>query len=138
MKMGPAMPDIRKKPLIAERVLLIGDGVIPQPVLEELPDRSLQIFMREPDPALWPTQMEHMVEYLSAQERLGYAVAKVLAGHDSLVRPALDAWASSAWDDLATGESLTGERSEMIIQAMLKHLELLLRQFLARSSTRPE
>jgi len=132
------MPDIRQKPLIADRVLLIGDGGIPRSVLEELPDQSLQIFMREPDLALWPVQMEHLVEFLSAQERLGYAVAKVVAGHDGLVKSALHAWASSAWDDLTAGESLTTERYEMLVQVMLKHLELLLREFLEQSSRRPE
>lgn len=132
------MQDIRKKPLIADRVLLIGDGGIPQSLLEELPDQFLQIFMREPNPVLWPDQMEHLVEFLPAQERLGYAVAKVLEAHDASVKPALDAWISSAWVDLAAGEHLTGERSEMLIRAMVEHLEALVREFLARSFPKPE
>jgi len=127
------MSNIRKKPLIAERVLLIGDQGIPQSVLEDLPDEFLQVFMREPDPALWPEQMAHLVEYLSAEERLGYAVAKVLAGHDALVKSAIEVWASAAWQDLAAGEGLTDERSEMLIRAMIRRLELMVREALEQS-----
>lgn len=132
------MVEIRRKPLIADRVMLIGDGLIPQPVLEDLPDQHLQFFMREPDPALWPPQMEHLVEYLTPQERLGYAVAKVLAGYDALVKPALAEWTSSAWQDLAAGESLTDERADMLVQAMVKHLEVLVRESLETWPRRPE
>ncbi|MCA1959759.1 MAG: hypothetical protein LDL33_03105 [Desulfomonile sp.] len=128
------MTHIRKKPLIAERVLLIGDRRIPQSVLEELSDDLLQVFMREPDPALWPDQMAHLVQYLSAEERIGYSVSKILVRHDGLVKPAIDTWAFAAWQDFAAGESLTGEQSRILIQAMVRHLELMVREALERSS----
>jgi len=127
------MSNIRKKPLIAQRVLLIGDQGIPQSVLEDLSDEFLQVFMREPDPALWPEQMAHLVDYLSTEERLGYAVAKVLAGHDALVKSAIEAWVTAAWQNLTAGESLTDERSEMLIRAMIRRLEWMVHEALERS-----
>ncbi len=89
------MPDRPKKPLIASRVLTLGEGTISPDLLEKLEDRHLQIFMREPDPAAWPPEMEGLVEYLPAEERIGLDVAKVLDRHKDVIDGPLREWALS-------------------------------------------
>lgn len=119
------VPDRPKKPLIASRVLTLGEGTISPDLLEKLEDRHLQIFMREPDPAAWPPEMEELVEYLPAEERIGLDVSKILDRHRSVIDSPLKEWTLSVMRDL---EEKTDPQS--VIDEMVKHLRELLLSYL--------
>ena len=103
--------------------MLIGEGGIPREIMEEMPDHHLQIFMREPDPAEWPPEMEHLVQYLSSEERIGFTVTAILRRHDPALTPSLKEWASSAWKELRGKGEVTGEDVKAMKEAMAKHLK---------------
>lgn len=126
------MSDPSKKPLIPDRVMMIGEQAVPPEAIENLPDDRLQIFLREPDTAKWPGDMHDLVKYLSEEERVGYAVAKALAGYDGILKEPLDQWAEAAWKDLAGERGSADESTHVILRAMVKHLEELLLQCLGR------
>jgi hypothetical protein len=124
---GVNVPDRQKKPLIASRVLTLGEGTITPDLLEKLEDRHLQIFMREPDPAAWPPEMEELVEYLPAAERIGIDVSRILDRHQDAIDSPLKEWTLSVMRDL-------GEKSDPqpVIDEMLKHLRQLLLSYLEK------
>jgi hypothetical protein len=124
---GVNVPDRLNKPLIASRVLTLGEGTISPELLEKLEDRHLQIFMREPDPASWPPEMEELVEYLPAEERIGLDVSKILGRHQDAIDSPLKEWTLSVMRDL-------GENSDPqpVIEEMLKHLRQLLLSYLEK------
>jgi len=45
------------------RMLLIGEGVIPKEELEGLTSGQINIFIKEPDPEKWPTEISHLKKY---------------------------------------------------------------------------
>ncbi len=114
--------------------MLIGEGRIPQQVVEELDDRHLQIFLREPDPSQWPREMEPLARFLSEEERIGFMVSGIVSPHDALLRPALESWVSSIRRDLAESKGLAGEDRALLRRAVLKHLESLVEHILHTNS----
>ncbi len=119
------MADRPDKPLIASRVLILGEGVISQDLLDKLDDRYLDIFMREPDPAAWPPEMEGLVEYLPAEERIGLDVSRILDRHQDIIDGPLREWALSVVRNV--GENAN---PELVTEEMLKHLRQLLLSYL--------
>ncbi len=122
--------DRPKETLIPSRVMLIGEGQIPGEVLEALEDRLLKIFMREPDPEEWPSEMGHLVQYLSAEEQTKHSVSKILRRHDSLLGESLETWAVTAWQDLVETEIVKSNDREMIVEEMAEHVKSLLGRYL--------
>lgn len=115
------MPEEAKKPLIPHRVMLVGEEQIPQQVVEELGDRHMQIFMREPDPREWPEQMQHLVGYLPVEEQVGFLVSAALASHDDLLRDMVDKWAAMVWKDIGDAVDITSYNRELVIGEMMRH-----------------
>jgi hypothetical protein len=124
---GVNVPDRPKKPLIASRVLTLGEGTISPDLLEKLEDRHLQIFMREPDPAAWPSEMEGLVEYLPSEERIGLDVSRILDRHQDIIESPLKEWALSVMRNLGEDANV-----ELVTEEMLKHLRQLLLSYLEK------
>jgi hypothetical protein len=116
-----SMSEIVKKPLIPQRVLLLGEGVIPRHVVEGLEDQHMQIFMREHDPRKWPQEMEHLVQYLPAEDRLEFLISAVLHRHDDLLRDLLERWIEAVWKDLGEEMEITPNDRGLLIEAMTSH-----------------
>ena len=119
-----------QKTLIPDRVLLVGEEVIPREVLESLEDHHLQIFLREPDPAQWPPEIHHLVEYLSREERIGWQVATVIAGHGNLLGNSLERWARAVWSELTEREDVSSIELDLVLNEMGKYLEAQIVQYL--------
>jgi hypothetical protein len=122
--------DSPKESLIPSRVMLIGEGQIPGEVLEALEDRLLKIFMREPDPEEWPSEMRHLVQYLSEDEQTKHSVSKILRRHDSLLGQSLETWAVTAWEELVQTEVINPNDRQMIVEEMAKHVKAQLGRIL--------
>lgn len=45
------------------RMLLIGENVIPKEEMEGLTSEQINIFLKEPDPDKWPTELSHLKKY---------------------------------------------------------------------------
>ncbi len=93
--------EILKKPLISERVLLVGEGKIPGEVLEKINDNHLKIFLREPDPHLWPSEISHLVRYLPEEEQLKWKVSGILRKHDDVIIGALEKWLEATEEEIS-------------------------------------
>lgn len=122
--------DSPKESLIPSRVMLIGEGQIPSEVLDTLEDSLLKIFMKEPDPEKWPSEMGHLVQYLSEEERTKHSVSKILKRHDSLLGQSLENWALAAWEELVQTEVVDRSDRKMIVEEMAKHVKALLGRYL--------
>ncbi|AFM26700.1 hypothetical protein [Desulfomonile tiedjei] len=127
------MVDKPDKPLIPSRVLLLGEQSIPQELLDTLEDAHLQIFMREPDPALWPREMEALVQYIAPRDRIAFDLSKIMPLHDSTIVKPLQNWAQSVLNDLSERNASHTDHSESVLEEMLKYLEGVLVQGLNRS-----
>ena len=46
-----------------ERMLLIGENVVPKEELEGLTGEQINIFLKEPDPEKWPPEISHLKKY---------------------------------------------------------------------------
>jgi hypothetical protein len=46
-----------------QRMLLIGENVIPKEELEGLTSEQIDIFLKEPDPDKWPSEISHLKKY---------------------------------------------------------------------------
>ena len=46
-----------------QRMLLIGENVIPKEEMEGLTGEQINIFLKEPDPDKWPTEISHLKKY---------------------------------------------------------------------------
>lgn len=125
------MPEESQKPLIPGRVILIGEEVVPKEVIQELPDHYVQIFMREPDPRMWPREIEHLVHYLPHDERIAFVVSAVLATHDHLLISSLENWAASVWTDVSGEVDIVEQNREVILEEMMRHLRDHLSRYVA-------
>jgi len=45
------------------RMLLIGENVIPKEEMEGLTSEQINMFLKEPDPDKWPTEISHLKKY---------------------------------------------------------------------------
>jgi len=106
--------------------MLVGEEGIPREIIEKLPDHHLQTFMREPDPDKWPTEMEHLVQYLTEEERGGSAVSDILVRHDELLRSSLEPWVSSVWQELTEEQASDQRNAQLIFDEALKRIKRLL------------
>jgi len=43
---------------------MIGEGVISQAELRHLSEEQIKIFLTEPDPDKWPTELSHLKKYV--------------------------------------------------------------------------
>ena len=120
-----------RKALIPDRVMIVGEEGIPRDVLEALEDHHLQIFLREPDPAQWPPEIHHLIEYLPEQERSRWQLAAVIAGHDDLLGDSLEQWARAVWSELIEKGDVSSIGMDLILTEMGKHLETQIMQYLA-------
>lgn len=124
------MVDKPDKPLIPSRVLLLGEQSIPQELLDLLEDVHVQIFMREPDPALWPPEMEALVQYIPPRDRIAFDLSKIMPVHDPTIVVPLQNWAESVLNDLSERNSSHADHYQSVLEEMLKYLEgMLLRNF---------
>jgi len=57
----------RGSEVLSDRVWLIGEGVVPMEVFEEMSDETLRIFLEEPDPENWPPEMQSLKAYLQKE-----------------------------------------------------------------------
>jgi hypothetical protein len=119
-----------QKALIPERVLLVGEDVIPRDVLESLEDHQLQTFLREPDPAQWPPEIHHLTQYLSQEERTRWEVATIVAGHGDLLGNSLERWARAVWSELAEREDISLRQLSLILDEMGKYVEARILQYI--------
>jgi hypothetical protein len=46
-----------------QRMLLIGEGVLPREEMEGLTSKQINIFLKEPDPGKWPPEIAHLKKY---------------------------------------------------------------------------
>jgi len=128
--------DYKNKTLIAERVLLLGENDIPREILDHLTDEHLQMFLREPDPSLWPHEMEPLVHFLSDEERLKLDVQSTCSEHEAELREPLQRWTLSVWDRLDDRKS---PNAHVIIDEMAGYLKTLMTAFLGeRIPRRPD
>jgi hypothetical protein len=86
--------DSLKKPLIQSRVMSMGEGRMPDEVIQELSDEHMKLFLREPDPGKWPPEMAHLREYLPPEERIKWEVYRIASGHDASLDDAFELWAN--------------------------------------------
>ncbi len=121
------------KPLIPSRVLLLGEQSIPQELLDTLEDVHLQIFMREPDPALWPREMEALVQYIAPGDRIAFDLSKIMPLHGPRIVEPLQHWAQSVLNDLSERNASHTDHPESVLEEMLKYLEGVLLQSFNRS-----
>jgi hypothetical protein len=73
--------------------------------------------------------MEHLLQYLSVEERFRAAVSTVLAGHDHLLAGSLEEWALSAWKELTELRGVAQEDLRLLLDEMANHLKGLLSEF---------
>ncbi|MEW6531595.1 MAG: hypothetical protein AB1473_12205 [Thermodesulfobacteriota bacterium] len=126
------MADRPKKPLLPNRVLLIGEGLIPQELLDELGDEAMQIFMREPDPSKWPPHMKPLIKHLPAEEQVRTAILTVLESQDGPLREVLREWAVASWDALITSPDVGPENAAHIVDNMTEYLKALIIEYLGQ------
>jgi hypothetical protein len=50
--------------IIKSRFNLIAEGVIPQEAFEDLQEKHVKIFLTEPDPNKWPSELSHLKKYV--------------------------------------------------------------------------
>ena len=50
--------------VIKSRFNMIAEGVIPQEALENLQEKHVKIFLTEPDPRKWPSELSHLKKYV--------------------------------------------------------------------------
>lgn len=50
--------------IIKSRFNLIAEGVIPQEEFENLQEKHVKIFLTEPDPKKWPSDLSHLKKYV--------------------------------------------------------------------------
>ncbi|MFZ5864344.1 MAG: hypothetical protein ACOYXY_00535 [Thermodesulfobacteriota bacterium] len=124
------MADRPKKPLLPNRVLLIGEGIIPRDLVDELGDEAMQIFMREPDPNKWPPHMEPLIKHLPAEEQVRAAILTVLASQNGPFRDALREWAVASWDALITSPDVGPENAAQIVDNMTEYLKARIIEYL--------
>ena len=43
---------------------MIAEGVIPQEEFEDLQEKHVKIFLTEPDPKKWPSELSHLKKYV--------------------------------------------------------------------------
>jgi hypothetical protein len=124
--------DPPKKPLLPNRVLVIGEGLIPQELLHELGDEAMQIFMREPDPNRWPSHLKPLIKYLPAEEQVRTAILTVLENQNGPFRDVLREWAVASWDALITSPEVGPENAAQIVDNMTEHLKGLIIEYLGQ------
>lgn len=59
--------DQEKQPsakIIRSRFNMIAEGVIPQEAFENLQEKHVKIFLTEPDPRKWPSELSHLKKYV--------------------------------------------------------------------------
>jgi hypothetical protein len=118
--------DRPKKPLLPNRVLLIGEGIIPRDLVDELGDEAMQIFMREPDPSKWPPHMKPLIKHLPAEEQVRAAILTVLESQNGPFRDALREWAVASWDALITSPDVGPQYAAQIVDNMTEYLKGLI------------
>ncbi len=122
------MTDEPKKPLIPGRVLIVGEQIITPELMEKLEDRHLQIFMREPDPELWPSEMEELAQYLPMEERISFDLSKIMPRYENVIGNCLRQWAFSVLEDLGEGAD-----RQTALDEMGNHLKKLLVSYLEKT-----
>ena len=50
--------------VIKSRFNMIAEGVIPQEEFESLQEKHVKIFLTEPDPNKWPSELSHLKKYV--------------------------------------------------------------------------
>ena len=50
--------------IIKSRFNMIAEGVIPQEEFEDLQEKHVKIFLTEPDPKKWPSELSHLKKYV--------------------------------------------------------------------------
>ena len=122
------MTDEPKKPLIPGRVLIVGEQIITPELMEKLEDGHLQIFMREPDPELWPPEMEELAHYLPIEERISFDLSKIMPRYENIIGNCLRQWTFSVLEDL--GEVADRQTA---VDEMGNHLKKLLVSYLEKT-----
>ena len=122
------MTDEPKKPLIPGRVLIVGEQIITPELMEKLEDGHLQIFMREPDPELWPPEMEELAQYLPIEERISFDLSKIMPRYENIIGNCLRQWTFSVLEDL--GEVADRQTA---VDEMGNHLKKLLVSYLEKT-----
>lgn len=57
-------PDPQKiREITMKRMLLIGENVIPKEEMEGLTGEQINMFLKEPDPDKWPSEISHLKKY---------------------------------------------------------------------------
>jgi len=52
-----------RRQITMQRVLLIGEGIIPREEIEGLTSEQINIFLKEPEPEQWPPEISHLKKY---------------------------------------------------------------------------
>jgi hypothetical protein len=117
-----SMSETTNKPLIPQRVILVGEEAIPRDIVEGLEDFHMQIFMREPDPRKGPQERQHLVQYLPAEDRVGFVISAVLVRHEDPLRDLLGRWTKAVWKDFGEETGITPDSRDLLIEEMIKHV----------------
>jgi hypothetical protein len=56
-----------KQRIIMYRILLIGEGIVPSEDLEGVRSEDIKVFLTEPDPDKWPSEIQHMKKYVEME-----------------------------------------------------------------------
>ncbi len=119
------MENSLKKPLIPERVLMVGEGKIPGDVLEKVKDEHLKIFLQEEDPELWPLEIRHLARYLPEEEQLRWKIFRALSRHRKIIDGALKKWLSAVEKEISDACSGTGASPSDVRELVADYLKEL-------------
>jgi hypothetical protein len=50
--------------IIRSRFNMMAEGLIPQEAFENLQEKHVKIFLTEPDPKKWPSELSHLKKYV--------------------------------------------------------------------------
>jgi len=117
-----------KKPLIPARVFMVGEGKIPRDVLEKIEDDHLKIFLREPNPELWPEEIKHLATYLPEDEQVKWKINKIISRYKNAIDTALREWLSNIEDEIIQSDLLKKSSRNNILENILDYLRELIEE----------
>lgn len=112
-----------KKPLIQGRVMIVGEGRIPTEQIDELSDEHMKIFLREPNPNNWPSEMANLRAYLPPEEQIKWRISPVLPKHEAMLKDSLGRWARSVWTEISDDPMVQGMDHDVIAEELAIYLK---------------
>ncbi len=111
------------KPLIPGRVFLVGEGKIPREIIESIEDKHFKIFLREPNPELWPKEIKFLVEYLPEDERRKWELHKIFSKYEDVIAEPLKEWIKNIKNDLKGSALMENGAGGVLLEEILDYLK---------------